>query len=87
MEINNSKDNVFFIDSYYDKNTNTNYIITGNYGYVKSYNYNQNKLYHKYCDANEEGHFSFIINNIEDKTYVLDSGDDGKIRIWRKSYF
>ena len=82
MEINNSKDNVFFIDSYDDKNKNINYIITGNYGYAKSYNYNQNKLYHKYCDANEEGHFSFIINNIEDKTYLIDSGDDGKIRIW-----
>ena len=81
-EINKSKDNVLFIDNYYCKDENTNYIITGNYGYIKSYNYNQNKLYHKYCDTNKENHFSFIINKKESKTYLIDSGDDGKIRLW-----
>ena len=40
-ELNNSNDDTIFIDTYYDNN----YIITGNNGYIKSYNYNDNNIY------------------------------------------
>ena len=52
-EIKNSKkftESISFIDTFYDKNFNIYYIITGNYGYIKSYDYNENKLYHQYID-------------------------------------
>ena len=49
-EINDSKDITFFIDSFYDKNLNKNYIITCNKNYIKSYDYINNKIYHKYYE-------------------------------------
>ena len=49
-EINNSDENTFFIDIFYDNNLLINYIIVGNVGYIKSYDYNNNELYHKYLD-------------------------------------
>ena len=39
-EINDSYDDTIFIDTYYDKNTSINYILTGNNCFIKSYNYN-----------------------------------------------
>ena len=49
-EINNSKDDTYFIDSFYDEKISKNFIITGNYYDVKSYDYNENNLYFKYFD-------------------------------------
>ena len=40
-EINNSCEDTFFIDVYFDKILLKNYIITGNFGYVKSYDYSK----------------------------------------------
>ena len=56
---------IYFIDIYYDNDLFKNYIITGNKGYIKSYDYNKNKLYHKYQENSNNdglGHMSFIIN-------------------------
>ena len=64
-EINDSIDKAYYIDNYYDDNLFKNYIITGNEGYVKSYDYNENKLYHKYSENinnNDLGNISIIIN-------------------------
>ena len=33
------------MDTYYDNNYNKNYIITGNEGYVISYDFNENEIY------------------------------------------
>ena len=63
-EINDSKERTLYIDIYYDNNLCKNYIITGNRGYVKSYNYNENISYHKYSEKsnnNDLGHISIII--------------------------
>lgn len=46
-DINDSSDHTFFIDTYFDYLLIKNYIITGNFGYVKSYDYSKNELYHK----------------------------------------
>ena len=46
-EINNSKDDVSYIDIYYDDKSSKPYVLTGNKNFVKSYDYNNNKVYHK----------------------------------------
>ena len=81
-EIANSNDTTIFIDSYYDKKTSKNYIITGNYGYAKSYDFNKNKLYHKYSDNNNKSHDSIIINATDEIIKLIGSSEDGYIRIW-----
>ena len=82
-EIKDSEDNAFFIDNYYDNKSSINYIITGNEGYVKSYNYNENKLFFKYNNnsINKEVH-SIKIDDSENITKLIASCGDGYIRIW-----
>ena len=59
------------------------YIITSNRGYSKSYDYNKNKPYYKYCDNdNERDHHCFAINNKDGILKLIDSCEDGYIRIW-----
>ena len=84
-EINDSCDRIVYIDNYYDKKSSKNYIITGNYGYVKSYDYNKNKLYHKYLSKYSGKHFSIIVKYIEKNIKLIESSCDnfdGFIRIW-----
>ena len=81
-EINNSDDRTCFIDNYYDIKLSENYIITGNYDYVKSYDYNQNKILHKYCDDDKQNHYSASIINNSTKKELIESSEDGNIRIW-----
>jgi len=66
-EINNSKDAVYFIDSYYDNKLFKNYIITGNNGYVKSYDYDNNELYHKYGDDKKNIFHNSLVITINEK--------------------
>ena len=86
QEINDSKDDVFFIDIYYDNDLYKNFILTSNRGYSKSYDYNENKLYHKYNEDNNNYHHNWhnniIINKIKKLIELIESCDDGYIRIW-----
>ena len=82
FEVNDSNDNTVYIDNYYDNILSNNYIITGNNNYVKSYNYNNNILYHKYNDDSKGFHYSIIIINKENITSLIESCEDGNIRIW-----
>ena len=52
IKSNTNKDNIFFIDIYYDINSSKAFIITGNFGYIKSYDYKDDKIYHKYSGSN-----------------------------------
>ena len=82
-EINDSNDKIFFIDSYYDSKLSKLYIITGNQGYVKSFDYNENKIYFQYSDNNDKrAHDSIIINENKDKINIIESSLNGNIRIW-----
>ena len=86
-EIKDSNDSTFFIDTYYEKSSLKYFIITGNYDYVKSYDYNNNKIYHKYCDSPDKEkdkscHISIVINNFENEIKMIESSYDGNIRIW-----
>ena len=81
-EIKDSCDRTVFVDTYYDKTLCKNFIITGNKGFIKSYDYDENKIYHKYCDNDNKHHDSVVINNNEDIIKLIDSCKDGVIRIW-----
>ena len=81
-EIPQSNDCTFFIDTYYDNKLSKNFIITGNYNYIKSYDYDKNELYQKYFDYNNGIHPSVIIKKSEEKIKLIESCEDGIIRIW-----
>ena len=82
-KINNSNKNTFYVDSYYDKKLSKTYIIVCNEDSVKSYDYNENKLYHKYNDDNNnEIHKKIIIKNKNENIELIESCNDGNVRIW-----
>ena len=81
-EINNSNEKTYFIDIYYDKILSKNYIIAGNLGHTKSYDYANNQLYHNYNDNDGCSHISIIINNNKNIIKLIESSCDGNIRIW-----
>ena len=85
-EINYSNKKTNFIDSYYDKKSSKNYIITGNDNCAFSYDFDNNIKYKKYFDKNydefKNAHISLIINDLEEKIKLIDSCFDGNIRIW-----
>lgn len=81
-EINDSKDSVYFIDVYKENKSSNIYILTGNNGYTKSYNYLDNSIYHKYSDNDNNRHCSIIINNNNGIVKMIESSFDGHLRIW-----
>jgi WD40 repeat protein len=83
-EINESKERTYFMDAYYDnKITNKKYIVTCNFNYLKSYDYEKNELYQKYYDKDEGAHFTFDIYDYNDKQVnIIESSNMGTIRIW-----
>jgi WD40 repeat protein len=82
-KINKSNEMTFFIDSFYDKKNCKIYILTGNKNYVKSYDYEQNKLFHEYYDeGNDDVHSDIIIFENKDVIRLIDSCYDGCVRIW-----
>ena len=81
-EINDSKEKTYSIYSYYDNKLSKSFIITCNIGYVKSYDYYENKLYHKYYDNNKRLHYSLTIHSNEENVELIESCYDGNIRIW-----
>ena len=83
-EIINSNEDTYFIDTYFDKKLFKYFILTGNIGYVKSYDYTNNKLYFKYYDkGNNRGHDSIVIDDTKDVVKLIESSGDGFIRIWK----
>ena len=81
-EIKNNKDRISFIDAFYDNKLSKNFIIAGNEYNVKSYNYNSNNIYKTYCDNDKNAHDCAVINNFENITQLIESSDDGNVRIW-----
>ena len=81
-EINNSNERTYITEIFYDDILCKNYIITGNKGYIKSYDYNNNQLYHKYNDNDNKEHFSIILKKDKNIIKLIESSGDGNIRIW-----
>jgi WD40 repeat protein len=81
-EMKDSDLETYFIDNYYDEILSTNYIIAGNENYVKSYDFNKNEEYRIYYDKDSGGHGSLVINCYKKVIKLIDSCNDGNIRIW-----
>lgn len=83
-EINNSKNRTFFIDSYYDKKLSKNFILTGNDGFCMSYDYELNKIYHKYLIKftldRTKYCMSIVIDDSKEIIRLIESIDS--IQIW-----
>ena len=82
-EINNSNDCTVLIDTYYDNKSSKIYILTANNNNVKSYDYKKNKIYNTYEDIiNDKCHRSIIIYENDNIIKLVESSQDGIIRIW-----
>ena len=81
-QIKDSNDKTMFIDTFYDKKMNKNFVIACNENYIKSYDYNMNELYHKYYDNENGTHNHFVIKSNEEKIKMIESCNDGNVRIW-----
>ena len=81
-EINDSNEKTIFIDIYYDKKFYKNYILTGNKNNVKSYDYEDNKIYKIYDNKDIGNHNSIIVVDSEGIIKLIESSSTGRIRIW-----
>ena len=83
--IDNSNENAFSINTYYDINLKKHFIITGNKSCVKSFDFNDNKLYQKYSNnghCKNELHYCTVINDKGKIVELIESSTYGNIRIW-----
>ena len=85
-EINNSKENTYFIDIYYDKKSSKTYIVTCNDNFSKSYDYKENKVYKIYYEFEKNNriipHISLILLRDSKKLKLIESSNNGYIRVW-----
>lgn len=83
-QVNNSNDKTYIIVSYYDNISNKNYIATGNMGMIKSFDFQENKLYNSFYDGSKRPHFSIIFYKDKNDNILklIESCYDGQIRIW-----
>jgi WD40 repeat protein len=81
-EINDSKDNTFLIDTFHDDKTSKTYLVTGNWANLKSYDFNEGKLFHLYKESEGKTHFSMAIFKDGDVNKLISSSFDSHVRIW-----
>ena len=81
-EINDSKFDTNFIDVYYENDNSKIYILTANDGFVKSYDYNKNEIYHIYNDNDGKSHDNLRIKKENNLIKLIEQSYDGNIRIW-----
>ena len=81
-EINDSKDNTFLIDTFHDDKTSKIYLVTCNFNNLKSYDFNENKLFHLYKESEGKSHFSMAIFKDGDVNKLISSSFDSNVRIW-----
>ena len=72
----------YFLKTFYNKKNNNNYIITGHYNYIISYDYNKGKQYRQYKDGKSLQHSSAIIYEKNAEVKLIESCWDGYVRIW-----
>lgn len=79
----------FFVDTYFDKINNKNYIISANKGNVISYDFKNNSMFKCYSEGTNiknnkayNNYFSVIIREEEDKVKLIASSGWGNIVIW-----
>jgi len=80
--IKNSFFSTYFIDFYFDEKSSTNFIITGNSKFIRSYNYDKNIFYRKYYEYNILEHYNAVIFEKNDIVKMMEIDTDGIVRIW-----
>ena len=85
-EINNSNHRTYLIDIFYDDYNKKYFIVTGNELGVISYDIEDNKIYNKYLEKCDDiflnDHNSFVVTKDINITKIIESCEDGCIRIW-----
>jgi len=81
-EIKDSKQSTYFMDTYYDSKSFKIYILSGNNGYITSYDYKKNEIYQKYTDNNNFSYTGLVINKKEEILILIGSCSDGNLLIW-----
>ena len=83
------KEKTLYIDTFYNKQSYKMYILTGHNGFIASFDYKENIIKHIYSEDDNKklGHFKVIVwplefNNKEERYKLIESCDDGYIRIW-----
>jgi len=74
----------YYINTYYDNKLLTNFIISCHQKYITSYNYNNNKIYHKY-NAKMCSNCIYLSSEINKNIKIIKligSSDKGYINIW-----
>ena len=85
ISLDDSKGKVLFLDYFFEPEKNKYYIFAGYNGYAKSFDFEENKLYHKYYekDIYTDWHASLKINFSDNLVKLIDScWKDDFIRIW-----
>ena len=83
-EIKDSSDDTLIVDIFYDNKLNKNYILTGNYNSVKSYDFEKYELCHTYInvDDNCDKYSSIVILPSKKLIKIISSSRNGYILIW-----
>lgn len=80
-EIDNSKDNTNYLESYY--NNDFPYIIAANYGNIKIFNFLKKSLIKEFSDKETKiNYLSVAIQEYENKICLIATSSDGLLRIW-----
>lgn len=85
LSLNDSQDKILFLDYFYDQEKSKYYIISGCHNYSKSFDLEENKLYHKYYekDTYTDWHASLKIHFSKNIIKLIDScWNDDYVRIW-----
>ena len=93
LDIKDSNYNTNYITTFYDNESSNNYLITGNDGFIKSYDVKQissvitfvdQTIYENESSAINKGNSyrSAVVIDSEDIKMLIGSHDDGEIRIW-----
>ena len=81
--IENTRENTYFIENYYDENLSKNFIIICTNETIKSYDYNSNKIYQNYYKKdNGKLITDIIINKENDIIKLIESDNYGFISIF-----
>ena len=77
-----SDGNTYFIDTFYDNQNKTYYILNGNSTDVKSYTFKDGELYKRYKSNPQSWHMSIIVYENKERHILIESDGNGYIRMW-----
>lgn len=82
-EINDSNDETIYIENYYDNKLSTNFILACNTGFIKSYDFKNNKLFKKYNVNDQRSLYKdFTFYTKGEITKLIGSNLSGFIAMW-----